>query len=445
MAHYNAINESRFTFSHSNSYLPVHGLEGIIKEENVIMRFRNLKGQQIGFHKAMNYLYRPREMEDMPAYEFYSDTEFINISKARKDGIEYFEYTENHAFNETEAVVYRKTTGAASAVPSFPWNWLGSTKSFQTSLLSPLNVDTPDHKKKEEYAFRFMLLFVPFRSKEDLVGTDGSHQKTFQRAFNEGKISDGMIQIAENIQTIHNSLSSSITENTLSAETALVETCDFEKSNEDDDKENYEDLLATIGELFVTLTNGDGLKEDSKSLDLKFGNKQMETSSRSNLELETVIEYSNLSDNHGDSQQQSYPQQRFCSTTNNLNTLAMRTTITRSQANEDPNSVERKIVSANGTWQSISKWGENEGLDGEQQTAFEILAATYVLSFYDEAIVEATNAETYLQFTEKKNGLCKLARQNTDTTEPLCMFITGPAGAGKCKSRYTKLNSETKT
>jgi hypothetical protein len=47
----------------------------------------------------------------------------------------------------------------------------------------------------------------------------------------------------------------------------------------------------------------------------------------------------------------------------------------------------------NGTWQSIWRWGENEGLDGDQHTAFEILAATYVVSFYDEAIVEATNSK----------------------------------------------------
>jgi hypothetical protein len=49
------------------------------------------------------------------------------------------------------------------------------------------------------------------------------------------------------------------------------------------------------------------------------------------------------------------------------------------------------MVNANGTWQSISKWGENQGLDQDQQTAFKILAATYVLSFYDDALDETIN------------------------------------------------------
>jgi hypothetical protein len=112
----------------------------------------------------------------------------------------------------------------------------------------------------------------------------------------------------------------------------------------------------------------------------------------------------------------------------------MQTTISRSASNEvDPDGPEKVIVNANGSWQSISKWGENDGLEGEQQTAFEVLAATYVLSFYDEATPEAANTESYGQFTGKKKGLRLLARRNPDKEEPLVMFITGPAGAGKCK------------
>jgi hypothetical protein len=56
--------------------------------------------------------------------------------------------------------------------------------------------------------------------------------------------------------------------------------------------------------------------------------------------------------------------------------------------------VEKEIVNANGTWQSILKWGKNEGLDDDQQKAFEILAATYVLTFSDEAIIDTMNLET---------------------------------------------------
>ncbi len=113
----------------------------------------------------------------------------------------------------------------------------------------------------------------------------------------------------------------------------------------------------------------------------------------------------------------------------------MQITISRSQINDN---TERTIINANGTWQSISKWGENEGLDGEQQTAFEILAARYVLSFYEEAISEINNSEDYTVFVDNKQKLYQLTRRNSNARKPLSMFITGPAGAGKFKYRQPR-------
>jgi hypothetical protein len=169
-------------------------------------------------------------------------------------------------------------------------------------------------------------------------------------------------------------------------------------------------------------------------LDMQYGNKQMQGNAGSNVELATVVEKSNPDgDNDQHWREEHYPANRFLSKISKLNTLGLQTTITRSQANEDSNAVETEIINANGTWQSISKWGEKNRLDTGQQTAFEILAATYVLSFYDEATSEGTRAETYDAFLERQNGLCQLARRKPGNEDPLCMFLTGPAGAGKCK------------
>jgi hypothetical protein len=102
-----------------------------------------------------------------------------------------------------------------------------------------------------------------------------------------------MIQIAENIQTLRNSLASDIVDNSFSAKTVLLEDSDFEITSEEDDDDNYENVLAGIGELYATLTNVDGLKEDSISLDPKFGMSQDKESSGVIQDLESVIEYSN--------------------------------------------------------------------------------------------------------------------------------------------------------
>jgi hypothetical protein len=97
--------------------------------------------------------------------------------------------------------VYRTT----DTVPTFSWTWLGSTKSFLNSILHPANKDATDHQKKEEYSFRFMLLFVPFQSREDLQPDGGFYQNALQKAHEDGRITNDMIEIADNIQTIHNS------------------------------------------------------------------------------------------------------------------------------------------------------------------------------------------------------------------------------------------------
>jgi hypothetical protein len=50
-----------------------------------------------------------------------------------------------------------------------------------------------------------MLLFVPFRSREDLQPDGGFYQNALQKAHEDGRITNDMIEIADNIQTIHNS------------------------------------------------------------------------------------------------------------------------------------------------------------------------------------------------------------------------------------------------
>jgi hypothetical protein len=112
-----------------------------------------------------------------------------------------------------------------------------------------------------------------------------------------------------------------------------VEAGDIKNTTKDDGEENYDALLAT---------NGDGLTKDTKMLDVQFGNKDTEETIISNKELETAFKESNPEDNSEKLQSIPYPAKRFCSTTQNLNTLVMHTTIMRSEATEDPNAQEKR-------------------------------------------------------------------------------------------------------
>jgi hypothetical protein len=73
-------------------------------------------------------------------------------------------------------------------------------------------------------------------------------------------------------------------------------------------------------------------------------------------------------------------------------------------------------------------------MDAEQQVAFEILVATYVLTFYDEAentLADGSEDDTIIN----RERLLEPARKDPKSKTPLRMFVTGPAGAGKCKKK----------
>jgi len=86
---------------------------------------------------------------------------------------------------------------------------------------------------------------------------------------------------------------------------------------------------------------------------------------------------------------------------------------------------------ANGTWQSILCWAKHARLDSQQEIAFQILSATFVLSFHDQACLVPDQDCSDLK--KQKDCLEQLARRNTTVTTPLGMFASCPVRSGKGK------------
>ena len=433
MAHYMAKNMSRFLYSHDSCWLPVHGLAKLIKDEKMVMTFRNIGDSQKCFHASMHYAYRPQAMEKMCFYQYYSQIEFMNRATATKEDREHFEFTENHPFAKNDVAVYRSRI----CVLVFPWNWIGATKAFATSMFHPVSIADTNYKMREEYAFKFMLLFLPFRNHSDLL-QDGSYQLQWVTEERHGNFSAEMLEIAENVQTIHNSLEASIPGNTLTSETVLVEADDFPEVMEED--ENDSDLMANIGELFAATSGGNKMTEDAATFNPTFSGKSFKEDkfipeSVEERSMESVIEFDLQEEPIGEILSNGQFNGRFETTTSELNTLAMQQLLRVHETNQGPENValEKKVVNANGTWQSIAAWAMFAQLDIEQQTAFEILVATYVLTFYEDA--KNSEGNDAGQFLLRKEELHVLTRQGKYFGKPLRMFVTGPAGAGKCKFR----------
>jgi hypothetical protein len=93
-------------------------------------------------------------------------------------------------------------------------------------MLEPVSDTDRQYHEKEEYAQRFKIAFLPFRTDADLK-EHGSYQRSFQTAYKEGRFSEEMIAIANNLQSIAKSIESGIPEECLSSRTTLPEAEEF--------------------------------------------------------------------------------------------------------------------------------------------------------------------------------------------------------------------------
>ena len=440
MAHYLALNGSRFRYSHANTYFPVYGLENYIHGNKTIMQYKQIGSTKLPVHRCMNYIYRPKHMEKMSTYEFFSKVFEIRLSKRqKKEKNPGMRYSYEHPGHKVFAPRYYDKD--KERIPYFSWTYLPTTCDFQTSLHSPVNTEDIDFTKKEEYCKRFLFLFVPFRKKEDLL-KDGSYTRRFQEV--SSKINPDMIEIAENIQTIHNSLSSPMVVNIITSTTTMEDPEDS-KNEQGEAGVDIDDILLRIGTALASTTIPTLTEEPVEICPVKKGKVKISPG-----EFDTFGELTEAFDikgeGHGNTDENKKGPcygEKFSVNTSRLNRLVLQTFLSRKEMdakqgipmesttdNRTTGLREQWIVDATGTWQSIIAWGKVNGLDEDQQTAFEILVATFVLSFHEGRITdEADNEDLANQF----NCLCKLTRKETNDLNPLRLFITGPAGAGKCK------------
>jgi hypothetical protein len=118
--------------------------------------------------------------------------------------------------------------------------------------------------KKEDSAYKFMLLFLPLLSHADLLYQKGIARKGSRWRWESAELfSEEMIDIAENIQAIQNWIESGIPPNRLTADTVLVEADDFEDDTGKDERSH--------AELFFTASGGIQPTADTTSIDRTFG------------------------------------------------------------------------------------------------------------------------------------------------------------------------------
>jgi hypothetical protein len=202
MAHFLAMNESRFRFSHDHAFLSVIGIESFLLNMSTTGSIRMLDGRPVWYHKAMDYIYRPKEFENYSLLDFFENYTSVRCNEATKTGQVAFTFLTGHAFQTSHCIVNRER----AVIATFPWNWLRSTFDFAESLLQYTAVNAKDYNEREEYCRRFLMLFKPFRLLSDFLDDADSYQMAFRCIANNEGFTDEIEEYANNIQDIHNSL-----------------------------------------------------------------------------------------------------------------------------------------------------------------------------------------------------------------------------------------------
>mmetsp|Transcript_5573 Transcript_5573/g.8542 ORF Transcript_5573/g.8542 Transcript_5573/m.8542 type:complete len:180 (+) Transcript_5573:2045-2584(+) len=177
MAYFLILNESRYLYSHENNFMPVNGYENFLLEKQLTVSIRLSLQQNIVYHRAMDYIYRPEELNDICAYEFIQN--YKMVKRKNKDELQFIH---PHPFKNS-AHVFKLDM---EAVPIFSWTFLESNLSFESSVISAVSSDNPQYELKENYARRFMTLFYPWQNIADLKFED-SYQKQLCLILEEKK------------------------------------------------------------------------------------------------------------------------------------------------------------------------------------------------------------------------------------------------------------------
>lgn len=431
MAHYMALHDSRFTFSHDSATLSCFGLEHYVLGENVIMQLRKTSsGTFVPYHACLNYLHRPDDFFKMSFYQFIMQCVVVSKEEARRSGKEIFRFAADHPMANDRVLIFRDR----DAIPVFPWNWLPYTKDFKTDFLAPVDEDAPDYNLKEKYARRFMMLFMPFRMRSQLQ-KDESYSRRLQEAYANNDIDPESMMLANNIQNIRNSLDSTLMNNHFPEDTFVEDLGeDDEENKEHNDTFDVEAILKQVGQLVMPPSYKEKISEEARAFDPYY--------SRSKNHGPVSIEYDvenlpNVFENPIDvprvaqANRIDKKRKRFCASHEELNRLVIQNCMdTKVAVNSTTRMFEKELeLDATGSWTSILVWGKSRKLDPEQMVAFEVLASTFVLDFIEEAEFPELQS---ISSKENTNALRKLARMDRRPERvPLVMFITGPAGAGK--------------
>ena len=460
MAAYLVRNQSRFKFSVNFKYVPVReAIELITRKENRDSLKMSILPHEKGCFltsEALHYLLRPKAFENHTMMDFFTDYEVVRKS-GRMDNEAVFDIEDTeHPGSKKQVIRKRKEP----VIAQFSQWTFPDAASFGGDIMTMTNY--PVNSSVENYCRAALVLYVPFRSIEDIT-ISGSFHKKFRSLFHNG-VPNEIQDMLSNIQLFYNSMRLPPRDDPLHDSTApfAAPTADKGDETEEEDDDNFFDgIFDVLGGSNQHATQNNGNNSNSR-LSLQTLRKEgrrgcgfydlpelatctpkrtNESQANSRIPQDFVSTVHEPAATSSTTAQKKKYSGRDQPSLNQLMALTYRNTRRRIQASNDRQQ-DTVTVDADGTVLSIIEWSLQKelNLDTEQQLAFQIATAAYVLTYYDDArqvdptrADEGQNIRSQMRhdFIVEKKKLRRLARLKASA--PLRMFLDGAGGSGKSR------------
>jgi Helitron helicase-like domain at N-terminus/PIF1-like helicase len=451
MASYLTRNKSRFYFSHQFAWCPLRDITSLLNGEKVNATIAINETSAYFRCEALHYLCRPSELEHISVFQFYSEYEVCKQTQNSKGKFLQFRNNlqfKHPSFNETknefsQGVLASKKTRLAKIYQfDFP-----DTALFDGNILDTL---TPINEYTELYSNKVLLLFLPFREKANLL-LDNSYTKKLRMVVAENIFDNTVFCFLQNLQdTKANNLRCSLTDDDLQRHTTTPSHREsftynpIRESTIDDDSTTSDIHLNQLVQYMEDIAQ----YIDSDTTE----NNMYKPSTYSCMGIRTKgrwdCGFTKLPELHGTSLPIVHDFVTSTSThfvdesiqTDTIHRLPptpqQLTQILITQQGQEQRSFgditgQHETVSVrkpNGSAKSIIDWARKSKLDGTQQRAFEVIAGSFVLSYYDPA---GSTKNTRHRYSMEKRRLRILVHNNTWSSNQLICFLHGPGGSGK--------------
>lgn len=456
-------NGSRFLFSHETTWCPLEDIPEVFFGNNVNASISFSGGKPFFRCQALNYICRPKELEDANALTFYSEYEVINRTKANEGDLMYFE-------NRMEIKHPSYSHESGSFVQGVRCRNVKHLIKFRQRFCFPdtsefggniMNENFVPNESSERYCMYASILFCPFRTLEDLK-LDNSYTAKFRFLVQTGVITKDHVRLLQNMQdTQRNSFRHKLFDDDLQRGTNAFEPADalFDNMGQEDDSDEEDTSENEKGQIdmdaFLEETCNDAANRNRTNNPNEIPSSMFFEKLKDKGTLKCGYEMlAQLSTSAGD---QSFVERRHGQMMNDeepmdddnisinilkqseiVSILLSRTQMRKRSFNSTTGKNEKiDVLEANGSAKSIIDWGRKAQLDRRQRRAFEIMTGAFVLSLHNEATglnhdeLGRGSRNITGKFNYNLRKLKILVESNKRRNDQLILLLHGPGGCGK--------------